>query len=69
MLVAAWRKAGSAAAEAVVPVLERGTFTGVAGMYRFDAAHQAHWGTAPGALRGTFVRWERGGARIVFPPR
>jgi hypothetical protein len=52
-----------------VPVLERGTFTGVAGMYRFDAAHQAHWGTAPGALRGTFVRWERGGARIVFPPR
>ncbi|MFA5808298.1 MAG: ABC transporter substrate-binding protein, partial [bacterium] len=69
VLVAAWRKAGSAAPEAVVPVLERGTFAGVAGMYRFDAAHQAQWGTGPGALRGTFVRWERGGARIVFPPR
>jgi len=69
VLVAAWRKAGSAATEAVVPVLERGTFAGVAGMYRFDAAHQALWGTGPGALRGTFVRWERGGARIVFPPR
>jgi branched-chain amino acid transport system substrate-binding protein len=69
VLVAAWRKAGSAAAEAVVPVLERGTFAGVAGMYRFDAAHQAQWGTGPGALRGTIVRWERGGARIVFPPR
>jgi branched-chain amino acid transport system substrate-binding protein len=69
VLVAAWRKAGSAAIEAVVPVLERGTFAGVAGLYRFDAAHQAQWGTGPGALRGTFVRWERGGARIVFPPR
>src|SRR5512140_1982262 len=69
VLVAAWRKAGSAATEAVVPVLERGTFAGTAGAYRFDAAHQAHWGTGPGALRGTFVAWERGGARIVFPPR
>jgi hypothetical protein len=69
VLVAAWRKAGSAAAEAVVPVLERETFAGVAGMYRFDAAHQARWGTASGALQGTFVRWERDGARIVFPPR
>ncbi len=69
VLVAAWRKAGSAATEAVVPVLERGTFPGAAGAYRFDAAHQAHWGTGPGALRGTFVRWERDGARIVFPPR
>jgi len=53
----------------VVPVLERGAFPGVAGTYRFDASHQAHWGTGPGALQGTFVRWERGGARIVFPPR
>jgi branched-chain amino acid transport system substrate-binding protein len=69
VLVAAWRKAGSAATEAVVPVLERGTFAGTAGAYRFDAAHQADWGTGPGALRGIFVRWERDGARIVFPPR
>ena len=69
VLVSAWRKAGSAATEAVVAVLERGTFAGVAGTYRFDAAHQADWGTGPGALRGTFVRWEHGGARIVFPAR
>jgi branched-chain amino acid transport system substrate-binding protein len=69
VLVAAWRKAGSAAAADVVPVLERGTFEGAAGVYRFDAAHQARWGNGPGALHGTFVRWERGGARIVFPPR
>ena len=69
VLVAAWRKAGSAATVDVVPVLERGTFAGLAGAYRFDAAHQARWGTGPEALHGTFVRWERGGARIVFPPR
>jgi branched-chain amino acid transport system substrate-binding protein len=68
VLVAAWRKAGSAATADVVPVLERGTFEGAAGIYRFDAAHQARWGTGPGALHGTFVRWERDGARIVFPP-
>ena len=68
VLVAAWRKAGSVESAAVVPVLERGAFPGVAGTYRFDAAHQALWGTGPGALQGTFVRWERGGARIVFPP-
>jgi len=69
VLVAAWRTAGNEAADAVVGVLERGTFAGVAGMYRFDAAHQAHWGAGPGALRGTIVRWEDGGARIVFPRR
>jgi branched-chain amino acid transport system substrate-binding protein len=69
VLVAAWRAAGNAATEAVVGILERGTFAGVAGVYRFDAAHQAQWGTGPGALRGTIVRWEDGGARIVFPPR
>lgn len=69
VLVAAWRKAGSAASEAVVPVLEHGAFEGVAGTYRFDAAHQARWGTGPGDLRGAIVQWDRGGARIVFPPR
>ncbi len=69
VLVAAWRRAGSAATEAVVPVLERGAFEGAAGAYRFDATHQARWGTGPGELHGTFVRWERGGARIVFPRR
>jgi len=69
VLVAAWRKAGSVESAVVVPVLERGAFPGVAGTYRFDAAHQALWGTGPGALQGAFVRWERGGARIVFPPR
>ena len=69
VLVAAWRKAGSVESAAVVPVLERGAFPGVAGTYRFDPAHQAAWGTGPGALHGSFVRWEPDGARVVFPPR
>jgi len=69
VLVAAWRKAGTVESDAVVPVLERGTFPGVAGEYRFDPDHQARWGTGPGALRGSIVRWEPGGARIVYPPR
>jgi len=67
VLVAAWRKAGSLDAAAVASALEKGAFQGVSGTYRFDAAHQARWGT--GDLRGTVVRWERDGARIVFPPR
>ena len=69
VLVSAWRKAGGVESAAVVPVLERGAFPGVAGTYRFDASHQARWGTGPADLRGTVVRWERDGARIVFPPR
>lgn len=69
VLAAAWRKAGSLDAAAVVAALEKGAFQGVAGTYRFDANHQAMWGTGPGDLRGTVVRWDRDGARIVFPPR
>ena len=69
VLAAAWRNAGTLEADAVVAALEKGAFPGVAGTYRFDADHQALWGTGPGALRGTVVRWERDGARIVFPPR
>jgi len=69
VLAAAWRKAGSLDAAGAIAALEMGAFQGVAGTYRFDADHQARWGTGPGDLRGTVVRWERDGARIVFPPR
>lgn len=69
VLVTAWRTAGTVESAVVVPVLESGAFPGVAGTYRFDESHQARWGTGPGSLHGTFVRWERGGARIVFPTR
>ncbi len=69
VLVAAWRKAGSAEWEAVADALEKGSFPGVAGLYRFDDSHQAIWGAGADALRGTVIRWERDGGRIVFPPR
>lgn len=68
VLVAAWRQAGSAKGNAVASALEKGTFQGVAGAYRFGDSHQAAWGSGPGALRGTIIRWERDGGRIVFPP-
>ena len=69
VLVAAWREAGTLDAAAVIAALEKGAFQGVSGTYRFDAAHQARWGTGAGDIRGTVVLWERDGARIVFPPR
>jgi len=67
VLVAAWRHAGSADADGVVAALEKGAFPGAAGTYRFDDSHQAVWGAGTGTLRGTVIRWERDGGRIVFP--
>jgi branched-chain amino acid transport system substrate-binding protein len=69
VLIAAWRKAGSTEREAVVDALEKGSFQGVAGLYRFDDSHQAIWGAGADGLRGSIIRWERDGGRIVFPPR
>ena len=69
VLVAAWRQANSVEGSAVADALERNSFPGVAGLYRFDDSHQAIWGTGADALRGTIIRWERDGGRIVFPPR
>jgi len=69
VLVAAWRRAGTAESDAVVDALEKGTFQGVAGAYRFDAAHQARWGGAGAPLHGVVIRWERDGSQVVFPER
>ncbi len=67
ILFAAVRAAGKLDPDAVVKALETGRFSGVAGTYRFDASHQAIWGTRE--LHGTVIRWERDGARIVYPAR
>ncbi|MCL5966667.1 MAG: ABC transporter substrate-binding protein [Deltaproteobacteria bacterium] len=67
VLVAAIRKAGKVDGAAVILALEQGAFPGVAGTYRFDAAHQARWGTAPTDLHGTVIAWRKEGSRIVFP--
>ena len=59
VLAQAMNQAGSTAPDAVIPVLEKGAFGGVAGTYRFDASHQARWGTGEG-LAGVVVRWVNG---------
>ncbi len=65
LLFQAIRVAGRTDSDAVVKALETGAFPGIAGTYRFDASHQAVWGTPE--LHGTVIRWEPGGARIVLP--
>ncbi len=67
VLLSAIRAARRAETGAAIDALERGAFPGVAGQYRFDSSHQAIWGLASSPLHGTVVRWEKEGARIVFP--
>lgn len=69
VLLSAIRAAGKVDSDAVVGALEKGSFPGVAGAYRFDDSHQAVWGTGKGDLHGTVILWETGGARIVLPGR
>ncbi len=69
VLLSAIRVAGRPDTDAVLSALEKGSFPGVSGTYRFDGSHQAVWGTGPGDLHGTVIRWEKDGARIVFPRR
>jgi branched-chain amino acid transport system substrate-binding protein len=69
VLISAIRAAGKPDTDAVISSLEKGAFPGVAGTYRFDASHQAVWGSGSSDLHGTVIRWEKDGARIVFPGR
>ena len=65
LLFSAIRAAGRTDSDAVVTALENGGFPAIAGTYRFDASHQATWGTPE--LHGIVIRWETAGARIVYP--
>lgn len=65
ILLAAIRRADTRDGEAIATELERGSFRGIAGTYRFDGSHQAAWGGEE--LHGTVIRWGPDGARIVFP--
>ncbi len=67
VLLSAIKTAGRMDTNAVISALEKGAFHGVAGTYRFDASHQATWGTKE--LHGTVIQWEKEGSRIVFPRR
>lgn len=63
ILFQAARSAEDTDPDAIITALENGAFQGIAGVYRFDASHQAAWGTKE--LHGNVIRWEPGGARIV----
>jgi branched-chain amino acid transport system substrate-binding protein len=67
VLVEAARGAGSLDRDGVAAALAHGRFPGVAGVYRFDAAHQALWGQ--GGLSGVVIAWVNGEDRVVFPSR
>jgi len=66
VLAQAADKAGSLEADKVVQALEAGAFEGIAGVYRFDATHQATWGSQ-GSLPGVVVRWKDGKDEVVWP--
>jgi branched-chain amino acid transport system substrate-binding protein len=66
VLAQAMNKAGSTSPGAVIPVLEKGEFSGVAGTYRFDASHQARWGAGEG-LGGVVVQWVAGQGVVGRP--
>lgn len=66
VLAQAAGKAGTLEADKVVQALETGAFEGIAGVYRFDATHQATWGSQ-GSLPGVVVRWKDGKDEVVWP--
>lgn len=66
VLVQAADKAGTLETDKVVQALEDGAFAGIAGEYRFDATHQATWGSQ-GSLPGVVVRWKDGKDEVVWP--
>ena len=68
VLLAAVRQAGKVDTDALVAALEKGSFAGVAGTYRFDASHQAAWGTGVGDLHGTVIQWEKEGGPDRLSP-
>ncbi|MDB4897022.1 MAG: amino acid/amide transporter substrate-binding protein family [Firmicutes bacterium] len=65
ILAEAITQAGSVDADKVVPVLERKTFTGAAGIYEFDSSHQAKWG--PSRLSGLLAQWQDGQLKVIWP--
>lgn len=58
-------QAGAVDTDKVISVLERKSFTGVAGIYEFDSSHQAKWG--PSYLSSLIGQWQNGKLEIVWP--
>jgi branched-chain amino acid transport system substrate-binding protein len=70
ILAAAFEKANSLDADALVPVLEKTDRKGAIGRIRFDKTHQTVYGTDPkeNALYG-MVQWQAPGKRVVVWPK
>ena len=60
-------RAGTAAADAVVPELERTDLVATVGRLRFDDAHDVLPG--PGLVNLLWVQWQEGGRRVVVWPK
>jgi len=60
-------KAGSFDPEKVIPVLERTTFVGTAGIYEFTKGHSAI--LAPNRIYPIFFQWQNGIRVVVWPLR
>lgn len=65
ILAEAIAQAGGPDTYKVIDVLERRSFTGVAGIYEFDSSHQAMWG--PSHLSGLIGQWQKGNLEVVWP--
>ncbi len=60
-------KAGTFNSDAVVKVLENGTFIGVAGVYKFTKGHSALLG--PSYIYPVFFQWQNGKRVVLWPLR
>ncbi|MGQ0545585.1 MAG: ABC transporter substrate-binding protein [Betaproteobacteria bacterium] len=67
LLKEAIEQAGTTNADKLVPVLEKISFTGAAGVVEFDKRHDPVWG--PGKSTGIAVQWQDGKKVPFWPPQ
>jgi len=67
LLKDAIEQAGTTNADKLIPVLEKISFTGAAGVVEFDKRHDPVWG--PGKSTGIAVQWQDGKKVPFWPPK
>jgi ABC-type branched-subunit amino acid transport system substrate-binding protein len=65
LIAEACARTESFARDRLIEALEKGTFTGLAGRYRFDGRHQARWGED--SLPGYICQWHGTTATVLYP--
>jgi len=60
-------RAGSTAADKIIPELEKTHYIGTEGLYEFDAQHDVKSG--PGYLNFAFAQWYPDGSRVIVWPK